>query len=373
MHEGRILDQGPPAGFHEQVKGRVYLVEPATGLIPRDVQARLSERTDVIDATIRSGQIRTVFSKDAPAGIPSLPHEYAASVRRVDPVFEDAFVDRLAAEGLRQHITGLETAKQISRDMDETVVRINNLIKKFGNFTAVQDISFTVQRGEVFGLLGSNGAGKTTTFRMLCGLLPASGGEISVAGHDLRRSPAEARSRIGYMAQKFSLYLQLPVSHNLRFYGQAYGLAGEQLNTRIDWAFDEFDLRDWRDATAGSLPGGYRQRLAMAVAMIHEPDILFLDEPTSGADPHARREFWLRINSFARSGVTVVVTTHFMEEAEFCDHMLIMSQGATLAQGTPRAIRTLARTVDNPEPTMDDAFIGLAEGWITPDRQGEHA
>jgi ABC-2 type transport system ATP-binding protein len=164
------------------------------------------------------------------------------------------------------------------------------------------------------------------------------------------------------MAQQFSLYGQLSVRENLRFFGNAYGLVAGQLRQRMNWVYEEFGLGPWRDRAAGGLPGGYKQRLAMAAALLHEPDILFLDEPTSGVDPFARREFWLRINGFAEKGVTVVVTTHFMEEAEYCDRMLIMSQGDTLAVGTPTEIRALAITEENREPTIEDAFIALAEG-----------
>ena len=208
-------------------------------------------------------------------------------------------------------------------------------MKRFDDFEAVKELSFSVQRGEIFGLLGPNGAGKSTTFRMLCGLLPATSGEISVAGQDLRRSRAKARSRLGYMAQQFSLYGQLSSRENLIFFGKAYGLTGRKLELRLEWAFEEFGLGNWRDQAAAALPGGYKQRLAMAAALLHEPDILFLDEPTSGVDPFARREFWLRINGFAERGMTVVVTTHFMEEAEYCDRLLIMSQGDTLAMRYP--------------------------------------
>ncbi len=176
----------------------------------------------------------------------------------------------------------------------------------------------------------------------------------------------EADPDLGYMAQVFSLYRQLPVRTNLQFYGRAYGLHGKRLRQRIDWALDEFHLRGREDNLAGNLPGGFRQRLAMAAALLHEPAILFLDEPTSGADPLARREFWLRISGFAQKGVTVIVTTHFMEEAEYCDRMLIMSRGEELAQGTPADIRRLAESDDNPEPTVEDAFIALAEDRIRP-------
>jgi ABC-2 type transport system ATP-binding protein len=171
------------------------------------------------------------------------------------------------------------------------------------------------------------------------------------------------------MAQHFSLYGQLSVLENLRFFGKAYGLWGGRLGKRVAWAFEEFGLSPWADKAAGALPGGYKQRLAMAAALLHEPEILFLDEPTSGVDPFARREFWLRINGFAQQGVTVIVTTHFMEEAEYCDRMLIMVQGDNLAMGKPADIRELARSAETPQPSIEDAFIALAEktagkgGW----------
>ena len=366
LYQGRKLDEGPPTHFHERVRGRVALIKPGDGREPREVQAALAARPEVIDATIRAGRVRVVLR--APAGDSALsPDDVGGTVAPADPLFEDAFIDHLAAAGeshgaKRVAASGSPTAAAKAG----TVVEVAGLTKRFGDFTAVRDIGFEVRRGEVFGLLGANGAGKTTTFRMLCGLLPASGGEIRVAGHDLRRAAARARARLGYMAQKFSLYLPLSVQHNLSFYGQAYGLTGRRLRERLEWALDEFDLRERRQQPAAGLPGGYRQRLAMAAAMLHEPDILFLDEPTSGADPLARREFWLRINGFARQGVTVIVTTHFMEEAEFCDRMLIMAAGTELAQGPPQAIRALARTPDNPEPSMEDAFIALAEDHAKP-------
>ena len=226
---------------------------------------------------------------------------------------------------------------------------------------AVDHVSFEVQRGEIFGLLGPNGAGKTTTFRMLCGLLPASGGTLRVAGADLRRARASARQRVGYVAQKFSLYGQLSVMENLEFFASAYNLRGAQKRRRIDGALRQFDLTPLAGLPSGNLPGGFKQRLAMAAALLHEPETLFLDEPTSGADPLARREFWRRITSLSERGVTVVITTHFMEEAEYCDRIAIMDAGRILAQGTPAAIRSQAAVKAGKEPTMEDAFIVIVE------------
>jgi ABC-2 type transport system ATP-binding protein len=234
-------------------------------------------------------------------------------------------------------------------------------VRKFGAFTAVDHVGFAVRRGEMFGLLGPNGAGKTTTFRMLCGLLPATSGTLRVAAVDLRRARASARQRIGYVAQKFSLYGQLTVRENLDFFASAYGLHGDRKRHRIDWAIEQFDLGQLMYLASGQLPGGYKQRLAMAAALLHEPEILFLDEPTSGADPLARREFWQRITALSDQGVTAVVTTHFMEEAEYCDRIVILDAGRVLAEGTPAAVRARAEPQGAGEPTMEDAFIAIVE------------
>jgi ABC-2 type transport system ATP-binding protein len=243
----------------------------------------------------------------------------------------------------------------------EVMVEVHELFKRFGSFIAVENVSFQVRRGEIFGLLGPNGAGKSTTFRMLCGLLPSSSGKLSVAGVDLRRARASARQRIGYVAQKFSLYGQLTVMENLEFFAGAYGLRRSRKQERIDWALAQFGLQPRIGSASGELPGGYKQRLAMACALMHEPDILFLDEPTSGVDPVARREFWSRINALADQGVTVIVTTHFMEEAEYCDQMAILVDGRILASGTPLDIRGKAISRQGREPTIEDAFIGIVE------------
>ncbi len=363
LQNGRVLAQGPPEEFRDRMRGRVYRFTPHHAREVRALQAMLAARPEVLDATIRSGRVRSVLAADSVTPVAALaPAAGCREIAAGEPNFEDAFMAMTA------HPTGgflpvqSEAPPEISR---EVVVRAQNLKKVFGAFTAVSGISFEVRRGSIFGLLGPNGAGKTTTFRMLCGLTAVTGGEISVAGRDLRRSRSRARASLGYMAQAFSLYRQLSVRSNLEFYGRAYGLYGNRLAARIDWALDEFELRRRQDLSAGDLPGGFKQRLAMATAMLHEPAILFLDEPTSGADPLARREFWLRINGFAQQGVTVIVTTHFMEEAEYCDHMMIMSQGTDLAQGTPDEIRCLAQTAENPDPTIEDAFIALAEGRTT--------
>ena len=248
----------------------------------------------------------------------------------------------------------------LARD-DAPAIAIRDLVRRFGDFVAVDHTTFDVAHGEIFGLLGPNGAGKTTTFRMLCGLLPASSGEARVAGLDMRTAAADARRRIGYVSQKFALYGNLSVLENLHFFGQAYGLRGKRLRERSETVLRQLDLRGWEQKRAGELAGGLKQRLAMAVGLLHEPEILFLDEPTSGADPLARRAFWRRITALAQSGTTIVITTHFMEEAEYCDRMVIQDAGKILALGTPAEVRRQAGETDTQRLDMEQAFIGIVE------------
>lgn len=222
-----------------------------------------------------------------------------------------------------------------SFDAAQTVIKVRDVSKKFGSFTAVENTSFEVKKGEIFGLLGPNGAGKTTTFRMICALLGMSGGEISVMGEDLRHAKSSIRSRIGYVSQKFSLYKKLSCYQNLEYFGRSYGIGGVALKRRIEELLSEFGLQRLRNETWQNLPFGAGRNLSMACALIHRPEILFLDEATSGADPLSRRLFWNRINALARTGVSVVVTTHFMEEAEYCDRFLIQDRGKILALGSP--------------------------------------
>jgi len=376
LHQGCLLAQGSPDSFTAGIKDRVFLAAPDEQIRARQIYTRLAGRDGIADATIRSGRVRVVLdnalspeSDTAPdigkQKIATLLNRPADTITPAAPAFEDAFM-ALIPRGDAQLLSPSQNLTKPwvtgPSSGDDAAVITNNLCKKFGDFTAVSNLTLDVRRGEIFGLLGPNGAGKSTTFRMLCGLLPATSGEIQVAGRNLRRSRAKARARLGYMAQQFSLYAQLSVKENFKFFGRAYGLSGSQLKSRMAWAFAEFGLDAWQNKPAGQLPGGYKQRLSMATALLHEPDILFLDEPTSGVDPFARREFWLRINGFAEQGVTVIVTTHFMEEAEYCDRMVIISRGKTLAMGTPGEIRSLARTPENTDPTMDDAFIILSQG-----------
>ena len=359
LHEGRMLGQGLPRAFSDEVAGRVFRVRAGAPGIRR-LQAQLSHAPGVLDALIEGETVRLVMEeKTEPRPELLLPDASDVQLSPVPPRFEDAFVARLKTRPDKEQNLGLK--KKSGNGGEDNVIQVKNLVRRFGEFVAVNNISFSVRRGEIFGLLGANGAGKSTTFRMLCGLLPASSGQLSVAGMDLRVAAARARGRIGYMAQKFSLYTNLSVLQNLRFFSSAYGLHGKQQTRRIRWALDTFELQEYADANAGDLPLGYKQRLSFAAALMHEPEILFLDEPTSGVDPLARREFWAWTNALADTGVTVLVTTHFMEEANYCDRLVIMADGEVLAEGTPRQMKDLARTTENPDPSMEDAFIALIE------------
>ena len=362
LHQGQVLNQGRPESFSEPMRGRTFLAT-AGDIGKRHLQARLGAAPGVLDALIEGDRIRLVTDRP---GIPDpanlIPDLKGLKIEETPPRFEDAFIAALKHKRAESRPTIDPIKRGVPAEEQDDVIRIQGVQRRFGDFYAVRDVSFSVRRGEIFGLLGANGAGKSTTFRMLCGLLPASAGQLTVAGHDLRRAAARARSRIGYMAQRFSLYANLTVGQNLRFFASAYGLRGQIRDKRIRWALETFELEGYAQSNSGDLPLGFKQRLAFAAALMHEPEILFLDEPTSGVDPLARREFWQRTNALAESGVTVLVTTHFMDEANYCDRLVIMAEGEILATGTPEALRARFRTPNQPEPTMEQTFIALIEG-----------
>ena len=357
LHEGEILAQGNPAQLAAPLQGHAFVLEdvPAAS---RELQAKIAQLPGVVDTVIQGDGLRIVMQEPQQ---PVLQNDLAAygSPKAVPARLEDAFVSLLFSRTARHSIPLPPRPDTI--DGHAAVVVVKDLFRYFGDFAAVNNVSFSVRKGEIFGLLGANGAGKSTTFRMLCGLLPSSSGMLSVAGVDLRTASAEARARIGYVSQKFSLYGTLSVQQNLSFFSAAYGLESRRRKERMAWALEELELKEYTAMNAGDLPLGYKQRLALACALMHEPSILFLDEPTSGVDPLARREFWARVNALAEGGTTCLVTTHFMEEAEYCDHLVLMSQGEILAQGTPSEIKAKVRRVDRPNPSMEDAFIFLIE------------
>lgn len=365
LNEGKLLYDGTPKDLAKRVEGRVFLLGGAGGR-RRKLIAPLMERKSTLDAVIQGSSVRVLTSDDGTelrenldaiaceAEVLADPSSRLA-LRPAPPRFEDSFMQLLG--GARRGSDAVAAFFE-EKGTGRVSVEARHLTKRFGSFTAVDDVSFSIERGEIFGLLGPNGAGKSTTFKMMCGLLTPTEGECAVSGLDLRTAPGAARARLGYMAQKFSLYGDLTVLQNLRFFSGIYGLRGD---TALERVVDTFGLAPYLSSRAGSLPLGFKQRLAMGCAVMHGPDVLFLDEPTSGVDPVTRREFWTCINSFALKGVTVMVTTHFMDEAEYCDRIALVYRGRTIASGPPDALKASVRTEACPDPTLEEAFIALIE------------
>lgn len=241
--------------------------------------------------------------------------------------------------------------------MSEAIIQAQNLTRKFGDFTAVDHISFGVKRGEIFGFLGANGAGKTTAIRMLTGLLVPSGGEATVAGFDVRTQPERIKRSIGYMSQRFSLYEDLTVRENIRLYGGIYGLSDAEIKSKSNELIEMLQLAELRNKKIGALPLGWKQKLAFSIALIHDPQIVFLDEPTGGVDPITRRQFWEQIYKVSDAGTTVFVTTHYMDEAEYCDRVSIMVDGRIDALDTPRGLKQKFGADD-----VEEVFVKLARG-----------
>ncbi len=286
-------------------------------------------------------------------------------IRRDEPMLENVFVARLRELGLEPHPSPYPGRHSHRARIGEVAIGATALSKSFGRFRAVHDVSLQVRHGEVYGLLGANGAGKTTTIKMLCGLLDRTSGAVQLAGerHDLRAS--DVRQRIGYMSQKFSLYDDLPIDENLEFFAGVYGVPEQDRADKIAWVLDFAGLKGKEHALVGSLPGGWKQRVAFGAAIMHEPRVLFLDEPTSGVDPIARRAFWRLINTLADAGTAILVTTHYLEEAEQCNRLGLMVAGELVAEGAPSAIKSgqgghlLELRVSEPQRAADrlkDAF-----------------
>lgn len=359
LHEGALLFDGEPAAFTRRVADRSFRLG---GLreTPRKTLSQALRCPAVLDAAVQGHGVRLVLR--AGAAMPALAELGAgegAVLSPVKPRLEDAFVDRIG--GLHTGPSPLAQRTPLISGPEQTVVEAHGLTRRYGQFVAADSITFSVGRGEVFGLLGPNGAGKSTTFRMLCGLLAPSAGTAQVMGIDLRHSPSRARQKLGYMAQKFSLYGNLTTRQNLEFFSGVYGLRGKVQQDAIAAMVDTFKLAGLLASTTDELALGYKQRLALACALMHAPDILFLDEPTSGVDPVTRREFWNHINGLVEKRVTIVVTTHFMEEAEYCDRIALISRGKLIATGTPDHLKAQAGATDESELSMEEAFIRLVE------------
>ncbi|MGG8024276.1 ATP-binding cassette domain-containing protein [Klebsiella aerogenes] len=368
MNEGKLLYQGEPKALTQTMAGRSFLVSS-----PQENNRRLLQRAlklpQISDGVIQGKSVRLILKKEARIDEVQQHNDMPPlQVAETAPRFEDAFIDLLGGAGTAESPLG-EIIHHVDGNKDETVIEARSLTKKFGDFAATDHVDFQVKRGEIFGLLGPNGAGKSTTFKMMCGLLVPTDGKALVLGMDLKVSSGKARQHLGYMAQKFSLYGNLSVEQNLRFFSGVYGLRGRAQNEKIARMSDAFGLKSIAGHAADELPLGYKQRLALACSLMHEPDILFLDEPTSGVDPLTRREFWLHINSMVDKGVTVMVTTHFMDEAEYCDRIGLVYHGKLIASGTPDALKAQAANDSQANPTMEQAFITLINQW---DKENGH-
>ena len=353
MNQGELLFQGQPSCLTERVKDRVYLL--TSPISHRRLLQKALKLPEVSDGVIEGDRIRLILKpnhaiEQVIAKLGTTNITYQPTLGR----FEDAFIDRLGGITQKESIL-TKIMPQVAGLPNDIVIEAKDLTRTFGNFIATDHVNFAIKRGEIFGLLGPNGAGKSTTFKMMCGLLPISDGQALVLGFDLKKSATQVRERIGYMAQRFSLYDKLTVRQNLNFFSGIYGLMGSEQTQRINEMITAFSFEPILDKTPESLPLGFKQRLALACALMHKPDIVFLDEPTSGVDPITRREFWIHINSLVEKGVTVMVTTHFMDEAEYCDRIALINGGKLIALGSPNQLKQSVAS----NATMEQAFIKL--------------
>ncbi|MCX8713154.1 ABC transporter ATP-binding protein [Gilliamella sp. B3464] len=353
LNKGELLFQGQPQRLTQRVANRVYLLSSSTS--NRTLLQTVLKLPAVSDGVIEGDNIRLIIKSDQ--SIEQILKHLSIPDITSKPTcgrFEDAFIDLLGGITHKESIL-TKIMPKISGSLDDIVIEAKDLTKTFGSFIATDQVNFTIKRGEIFGLLGPNGAGKSTTFKMMCGLLPVSRGKALVLGLDLKKSAIQVRERIGYMAQRFSLYDKLSVYQNLRFFSGIYGLMADEQKQRMNEMITAFDLEPMLAKKPESLPLGFKQRLALACALMHKPEIVFLDEPTSGVDPITRREFWVHINSLVEKGVTVMVTTHFMDEAEYCDRIALINGGKVIALGSPNQLKQ--SVADN--ATMEQTFIKL--------------
>ncbi|MBR2141011.1 MAG: ABC transporter ATP-binding protein [Rickettsiales bacterium] len=341
LNNGKILYDGIPSELTKTMEGKVFTTK---GL---DVKNRtllrkiLKSRQKVIDAVIEGDSVRVAVDNK------KLIERFNCYLKETKPRFEDAVINALGGCPTGES----KVAKNVVVETDmEYVIEAKDLTKVYGTFTAANKINFSIKRGEIFGLLGPNGAGKSTSFKMMCGLSRPTFGDAYIMGINMKEKPEIAREKLGYMAQKFSLFSNLTVLDNLKFFSGIYGLNKQEQQHKIEQMIEVFDLWDCRNMVSGLLPLGFKQRLSLACAIMHNPPILFLDEPTSGVDPLTRREFWNHINSMVERGVTVMVTTHFMDEAEYCDRIALIYKGRAIKTGSPTALK-----MEN--ETMEDAFI----------------
>ncbi|MCG3663026.1 ATP-binding cassette domain-containing protein [Aliarcobacter butzleri] len=357
LNEGNCLYQGTPQNLKNNMKDRVFLIS-GIFLQKRETLTKILEQDEILDAVLVGSKIRINLKKNT-----TLPKEFIyklgedVKIEAIEPIFEDCFVDILNIK-TKAHSQLVENMKNIEKSSLK-LIEAKSLTKKFGNFVATDNIDFEIGNGEIFGFLGPNGAGKSTTFKMLCGLLTPTFGTAKVLGEDLYKSNSNIKNSIGYMAQKFSLYGNLKIKDNLDFFSGIYGLKNKKREEKIEEMIEIFDFKNYLHLNANSLPLGIKQRLSLACSVMHEPKVLFLDEPTSGVDPITRKEFWTHINGMVKKGVSIMVTTHFMDEAEYCDKIMLIYKGKNIASGTPDELKALV----GPNASMQDAFITLVKKY----------
>jgi ABC-2 type transport system ATP-binding protein len=349
MDHGKIIAIGTPFEIKKLMAGRILAIRSAGA---RKIHRLLQAEPTALSANVFGDTVHLVcgdigeMEEKSRKRIAEAGLQYD-EIKEATPSLEDVFVSVLgrnakkAGNGFSETDSSLLSAQRHEvMSAGIAAVTVEHLTRRFGDFTAVNDVSFQVPRGEIFGFLGPNGAGKSTTIRMLCGLLKPTSGKGTVAGFDIHTRTEEIKQHIGYMSQKFSLYEDLTVEENIDFYGGIYGLSRDRLSSRKTWAVEMAGLKDHRRSLTAVLSGGWRQRLALSCAILHEPPIIFLDEPTSGVDPISRRGFWDLIYKMADQGITVFVTTHYMEEAEYCDRIALIHGGDMIAMDTPLALKT---------------------------------
>lgn len=359
MKAGKILFSGTPGAISASMDGYVYLLEGrsgSSGLEHRRDLASWIPEPGLIDAVIQGRYLRLTLAKNSPEAIRK--KIITAGGKPVPAGLEDAYMQTVG--GIDKRPSPYASLERIGITSGPVIIAAN-LTRKFGDFTAARDVTFQVRPGEIYGLLGPNGAGKSTTFRMLCGLLKPSSGKCSVDGVDMINSGSQARERIGYMAQNFSLYPDITVWQNIAIFADLYNVSKTKRKTLLPMLVDSLDLTAWLKSQTAALPRGLKQRLALLCATMHEPRALFLDEPTSGVDVQARRDFWKHISALTAKGVAVLVTTHFMEEAEYCDRIALLYRGSMIRQGSPDDLKAIVTHMAN--PTLEDAFIACIEEY----------
>lgn len=355
LNQGKLLYQGAPETLSDKLMGRTFQIQNITK-DRREVLGNALLDPDVVDGVIQGDSVRIVLRKERTSlDMQKFDPGKDAFLKEVPPRFEDAFMDILKGkpEGKSPLI---QLMPQLEND-HQPIMEIQGLKKCFGSFTAVDHVSFSVKKGEIFGLLGPNGAGKSTIFKMICGLITPTEGDVVIDGISIKTMKSKAREKIGYMAQKFSLYENMTVRQNMHFFSGIYPESGKEISQDL---IHVFDLENFADTKSSELPIGFKQRLALSCALMHKPKVLFLDEPTSGVDPITRREFWSHINGMVQKGISVIITTHFMDEAEYCDRIGLINNGKLISVGTPDELKRSVKCDACKEPTLEDAFIILS-------------